>query len=110
LDVATFFIYSARFSALRPTANLEDQVHVFMSPSDRVTQLYPQAPGSLFSPSCDSQGYGGRVLTRLHMEKIKIYCDKIVMWNVMRSKLSHVIATRIHCYNFFNQNLLLNLF
>jgi hypothetical protein len=40
--------YKARSSALRPTPNLEEQVPVFMSPSDRVAQLYPQAPGSLF--------------------------------------------------------------
>jgi hypothetical protein len=26
---------------------MEDLVSVFMSPSDRVAQLYPQAPGSL---------------------------------------------------------------
>jgi hypothetical protein len=51
---------------LHPIPNLEDQVPVFMSPSDRVAQLYPQAPGSLFVAFCDSQGYGGSILTRLH--------------------------------------------
>jgi hypothetical protein len=29
--------------------NLEDQVSVFMTPGDRVTQLYPQALGTHFS-------------------------------------------------------------
>jgi hypothetical protein len=51
----------------------EDQVSVFMFPSDRVAQLYPQAPGSLFVASYDSQGYGGRILTRLHTGDIYIY-------------------------------------
>jgi hypothetical protein len=39
---------------------------MFMSPSDRVAQLYPQAPGSLYVAVYDSQGYGGGTLTRLH--------------------------------------------
>jgi hypothetical protein len=33
----------------RPTPNLEDQVSVFMTPGDRVAQLYPQAQGTHFS-------------------------------------------------------------
>jgi hypothetical protein len=37
-----------------------------MSPTDRVSQLYPQALGSLFVASYDSKGYGGGILTRLH--------------------------------------------
>jgi hypothetical protein len=53
-------------SALRPTRNLEDQASVFMSPSDRLVQLYYQALGSLFVAFYDSQGYGGGILTRLH--------------------------------------------
>jgi hypothetical protein len=32
----------------------------------RVAQLYPQALGSLFIASCDSQGYGGGIRPRLH--------------------------------------------
>jgi hypothetical protein len=39
---------------------------VFMSPSDRVTQLYSQAPGFLFAAFYDSQSCGGGILTRLH--------------------------------------------
>jgi hypothetical protein len=35
-------------------------------PGDRVAQLYPQAPGSLFVAFYDSQGYGGGILIRLH--------------------------------------------
>jgi hypothetical protein len=41
------FFYRARLSALRPTPSLKDHVSVFMPPSDRVVQLYRQAPGSL---------------------------------------------------------------
>jgi hypothetical protein len=70
--------YRARSSALPPTPNLEDQVPVFISPSDRVTQLYPQAPGSLFVAFCKSQGYGGGILTRLHTGKhLYIQPDKL---------------------------------
>jgi hypothetical protein len=36
-----------------------------MSPSDRVAQIYPQAPGSLFV-FYDSQVYGGSILTHFH--------------------------------------------
>jgi hypothetical protein len=45
--------------------NLENQVPVFISPRDRVAQLYPRALGSLSVASYDSQGYGGGILTRL---------------------------------------------
>jgi hypothetical protein len=60
-----FFIQQGRQRCIRPP-NLEDQVPVFMSPSDRVAQLCPQAPGSLFVASYDTQGYGGGILSRLH--------------------------------------------
>jgi hypothetical protein len=36
-------------SAPHPTPNLEDQVSIFISPGDWVTQLYPQASGTHFS-------------------------------------------------------------
>jgi hypothetical protein len=39
---------------------------VTRSPSDRLAQLYPQAPGSLFVAFYDSQRYGGGILTCLH--------------------------------------------
>jgi hypothetical protein len=54
------------FSALLPTPNLEGQVSVFISPSDRLAKIYPQAQGSLFVALYESQGYGGGILTRLH--------------------------------------------
>jgi hypothetical protein len=46
--------------------NQESQVPVFISPRNRVAQLYPQALGSLFVTSYGSQGYNGGILTRLH--------------------------------------------
>jgi hypothetical protein len=53
---------------LRPTPNMNDQVSVSMSPSDRVDQLYPQTLGSFFVAFYDSQGYAGGIFTRLHMK------------------------------------------
>jgi hypothetical protein len=44
---------------------MEDQVPIFMCPSDRVAQVYLQAPGSLFV-TFYTQGYGGGILTHLH--------------------------------------------
>jgi hypothetical protein len=73
LDFATiFFFYRARLSALCPTLNLEDQVSVFMSPSNKVAQLYPQAPGSLFVAFYVSQGYGGDILTHLRTGTLSV--------------------------------------
>jgi hypothetical protein len=46
--------------------NLEGRVPLFISPINRVTQLYPRALSSLFVSSYDSQGSGGGILTRLH--------------------------------------------
>jgi hypothetical protein len=45
-------------SQIRDSPNLEGQVPVFISPRNRVAQLYPQTLGSLFVASYDSQGYG----------------------------------------------------
>jgi hypothetical protein len=55
-------------SQIRDSPNLEGQVPVFISPRNRVAQLYPPALGSLFVASYDSQGYGGSIRTRLHAE------------------------------------------
>jgi hypothetical protein len=41
--------------------NPEDQVPVFITPRKRVAQVYPQALGSDFVASYDSQGYGGGI-------------------------------------------------
>jgi hypothetical protein len=42
------------------------------TPRNRVAQLYPQALGSLFNASCDTQGYGGGIRTRLHAGKLTL--------------------------------------
>jgi hypothetical protein len=55
--------YCLRFETL---PNLEGQVPVFISPRERVAQLYPQELGFLFVASYDSQDYGGGIRTRLH--------------------------------------------
>jgi hypothetical protein len=56
--------YSSNFL---DSPNLEGQAPVFISPRNRVAQIYPQALGSLSVASYDSQGYGGGILSRLHM-------------------------------------------
>jgi hypothetical protein len=53
-------------SEIRNSPNLEGQVPVFVSPRNRMARLYPQALGSLFIASYDSQGYGGGIRPRLH--------------------------------------------
>jgi hypothetical protein len=53
-------------SQIRDSPNLEGQVPIFISPRNRVARLYPQALGSLFVASYDSQGYGGGIRPLLH--------------------------------------------
>jgi hypothetical protein len=53
-------------SQFQDSPDLEGQVPVFISPGNRVAQLYSQVFGSLFVASYDSQGYGGGIRTRLH--------------------------------------------
>jgi hypothetical protein len=53
-------------SQIQDSPNLKGQVPVFISPRKRVARLYPQALGSLFIASYDSQGYGGGIQPRLH--------------------------------------------
>jgi hypothetical protein len=60
-------IHDILLSQIRDFPNLEVHVPVFMSPRNRVAQLYPPALGSLFVSSYDSQGYGGNIRPRLHM-------------------------------------------
>jgi hypothetical protein len=53
-------------SQIPDSPNLVGQVPVFVSPRNRVTQLYSQALGPLFVVFYDSQGYGGGLRTCLH--------------------------------------------
>jgi hypothetical protein len=61
-------IYCLRF---RECPNLEGQVPVFISPRKMVTQLYPQALGSLFVAFYDSQGYGGDIRLAFTWSKLQ---------------------------------------
>jgi hypothetical protein len=53
---------------IRDSLNAVGQFPVFIAPRNRVAQLYPQALGSLFIASYDSQGCGGSIRTRLHRD------------------------------------------
>jgi hypothetical protein len=54
------------YCLIRDSQNLEGQVPVFISPRNRVAQLYPLELSSPFIAVYDTQGYGGAILTRLH--------------------------------------------
>jgi hypothetical protein len=68
MDVTT--VISLQFKVTSIAVNTQHGLlgPVFISPSDRVAQLYPQVPGSLFDTFYISQGYGEGILTHLHME------------------------------------------
>jgi hypothetical protein len=53
-------------SQIRDSPTLEGHVPVFISPRNRVAQLYSQALGSLFVALYDSQGCGGVIRTLVH--------------------------------------------
>jgi hypothetical protein len=53
-------------SQIWDSPNLESHVLVFISPRNRVAELYPQAMGSLFVVSYDSQGCDRGIRTHLH--------------------------------------------
>jgi hypothetical protein len=78
MDFATIFFTENDPQLHLQPPNIEDQVPVFMSTSDRVTLLYPQALGSLFVAFCDSQGYDGGILTCLHIAKLIWLLDLII--------------------------------
>lgn len=63
LDFTIVFVLQSK------VVSLEDQFSVFTLPRNRVALLYPQAWSSLIVAFCDSQGYGGSILTCLHIEK-----------------------------------------
>jgi hypothetical protein len=57
-------------SQIQDSLNLEGPVPVFISPKNRVVQLYPQALSSVFVASYDSQSYSGGIQTRLHSSSL----------------------------------------
>jgi hypothetical protein len=55
------------YCQIQDTPNLQGQAPIFISPRNRVAQLYPEPVGSLFVASNNWQGYGGGIRTRLHI-------------------------------------------
>jgi hypothetical protein len=71
MEFKTIIVKQNKIVNLASNTQPEVLVSVFMSPSERVAQLYPQVPGSLLV-TYDSQGYGRGILTRLHTVSICI--------------------------------------
>jgi hypothetical protein len=57
------------------STNLEGQVAVFMSPRNRVAQLYSRALGSLFVVHYDSQSQGGGVFMLLVLISVRCWVN-----------------------------------
>jgi hypothetical protein len=60
-------------SQIRDSPNLEGQVPVFISPRNRVAQLYPQSLCSPYVASYVSQGYGEVIRPGLNMGFVNVY-------------------------------------
>jgi hypothetical protein len=69
-------------SQIRDSPNLEGQVLVFVSPRNRMAQLYSQAPGSFSFTSYDSQGYGGGIRPRLNTGSIEVLMCLVYFYTV----------------------------
>jgi hypothetical protein len=70
-------------SQIRDSPNLEGQIPVFISNRNRVAWLYPQALGSLYLSSYDSEGYGGGIRPRLHAGALSGYSClnvSLILW------------------------------
>jgi hypothetical protein len=75
--------YWVGLSAPRPAPNQEDQASVFVTPGDRVTQLYPQALGTLLTTRMtyvgaililrSPHGKGGSSQLAVNLNKVKEY-------------------------------------
>jgi hypothetical protein len=83
-------------SKIRDPSNLEGQVPVFVSPGNRLAQLYPQAQGSLFVVSYDAQGYGGGIRLRLHTGVTSNWVASIV-FKITPRHGRHSRHSRFHC-------------
>jgi hypothetical protein len=64
---------------------------VFISPRNKAAQLCPQALGSLFVTSYDTQGHGGGISTRLHTVTLVTYLLNIKKYSVRTSQETHSI-------------------
>jgi hypothetical protein len=60
-------LMATSYCLISDSLNMKGQVPVFISPMNKLAHLYLRALGSLLIASCDSQGYGGGILTRLRI-------------------------------------------
>jgi hypothetical protein len=67
LDFATVICVQSKVISFAFNPQLGGPGLYIYVPCDRVVQLHPQAPGTLFITFYDLQGYSGGILTRLHM-------------------------------------------
>jgi hypothetical protein len=79
-------------SQIRDSPNLEGQVPIFISPRNRVAQLYPQVLGTLYVASYYSQGCGGGIRTRLHRGKHYLGTDQ------QKTPLLTTVPPLLHTY------------
>jgi hypothetical protein len=84
-------------SQIRDSPNLEGQVPVFISPRNRVAQLYPQLLGSLFVASHDLQGYGPHRKRFFHY-CVFSRCQRNVSTELFPSKGCSTVARLPSCY------------
>jgi hypothetical protein len=75
-----------------------------MSPSDTMTQIYPQAFGSRSVAFCVSQGYGGGILTGFHKGSSKIILIESLITFKKQIQL-HVYRILASCYILLKLNI-----
>jgi hypothetical protein len=93
-------------SQIRDSPNPEGQIPVFISPRNLVAQLYPQALGSRFVASYDSQGYGGGIRPSLHTGETRQSKSKLLYdWRfTAQSVCLGVKPLETHDQRFFSPN------
>jgi hypothetical protein len=89
--------HGSLLSQIRDSPNLEGQVPVFMSPTNRVTWLCPQALGSLFVASYDSQGYGKSIRPRLHIGVTLLASIVLLITPLHEQSKKHSLQQNLYC-------------
>jgi hypothetical protein len=79
----------------RRPSNLEGQVPVFISPRNRLAQLYPEALGSIFITSYNSQGYVGGIQTCFHTDFLAGY-HHTTLSDLIRFCTAYIVSRQIH--------------
>jgi hypothetical protein len=90
--------------------NLAGQVPVFISPRNGLVQLNPCVLGSLFIASYDLQGYGGVILTQLHMVESSLKPSQVILRPTVSLPVClgvrHPSQTHDQCFpSFFNYDI-----